>query len=61
MLLQWWFSIGLTEMGGLRELGRIVRIQRYRHLRLIMGYLNLASDWKKDLYCDLGEPRKFFA
>ena len=45
------FSSGLTEMDGLRELGRIVRIQRYRHLCLIKGYQ----------LCDLGEPRKLFA
>jgi hypothetical protein len=42
----------------LRELGRIVRIQRYSRLRLIKDYLNLAPDLKRDLNCDLGEPRR---
>jgi hypothetical protein len=57
MLLLRWVSSGLTEVDGLRELRRIVQIQRYRGLCLIKGYLNLASDWKKKLNYDLGEPR----
>jgi hypothetical protein len=37
-------SSGLTEMDRSRELKRIVRIQKYSHLRLIKSYLNQGSE-----------------
>jgi hypothetical protein len=54
------FSSGLAEIDGLREPERIERIPRYSRLRLIKGYLNLASDSARKLTCDLCEPRTVY-